>query len=342
MRELIWVATLVVIVGGVMEGSFALPMRFARRWAWENIWMAYSLFGLILIPWIAARASVPNLLNVYRSVPSQTVALAALFGLGWGIANVLFGLAVPIVGMALSFAIIVGMSAALGSLIPLLLSNPERLLEPAGVTIIAGVLLTTLGVALLGSAGRAREKAQAEVRQSLNRSGKSMTFGLALCVLGGLLAPMLNFSFAFGSQLIKQAVAQGAKPAHAVNAIWAIALAGGFLSNGGYCALLLSRNRTWPRFLERGSQSHWVLGAIMAALWTGGVLLYGWGASSMGNLGAAIGWPVFQATTVLASSAVGAAAGEWQNTPPRIVRLNVIGLAALVAAIATLSVGNRM
>ncbi len=342
MHELIWLATLVVVFGGVMEGSFALPMRFARRWAWENIWMAYSLIGLIVIPWIAARASVPDLISVYKLVPLQTLIVTALFGLGWGVANVLFGLAVPIVGMALSIAIIVGMSAALGSFIPLILSDPGRLLRPAGWAIIAGVVLTTLGVALLGIAGRAREKAQAGTGGSLNRSRRSMTFGLALCILGGLLAPMLNFSFAFGSQIIKQAVAQGAKPETAVNAVWVIALAGGFLSNGGYSVFRLNGNRTWSRFWDRGSGSHWALGAVMGLLWTGGVLLYGWGASSLGDLGAAIGWPVFQATTVIASSVIGAMAGEWENTPSRVVRTNNLGLAALVAAIAVLSVGNRL
>jgi L-rhamnose-H+ transport protein len=342
MHELIWFATLVVLVGGIMEGSFALPMRFARHWAWENIWMAYSLIGLIVIPWIAASVSVPALVDAYKAVPLRTLGTTALFGLGWGIANVLFGLAVPIVGIALSIAIIVGMSAALGSLIPLVLSDPGRLLKPTGWMIIAGVVLTTLGVTLLGVAGRAREKAQADTGRSMNRSRRSMTFGLGLCILGGLLAPMLNFSFAFGSQIIKQAVAQGAKPANAVNAVWAIALAGGFLSNGGYCAILLIGNRTWSRFLDGRSRSHWVLGAMMAVLWTGGVLLYGWGASSMGDLGSAIGWPVFQATTVVASSVIGAAAGEWKNTPYWIVRTNTMGLAALVLAIAVLSVGNRI
>ncbi len=133
MHELIWFATLVVLVGGIMEGSFALPMRFARHWAWENIWMAYSLIGLIVIPWIAASVSVPALADAYRAVPLRTLGTTALFGLGWGIANVLFGLAVPIVGIALSIAIIVGMSAALGSLIPLVLSDPWPPAQADGV-----------------------------------------------------------------------------------------------------------------------------------------------------------------------------------------------------------------
>jgi 2-keto-myo-inositol isomerase len=37
-----------------------------------------------------------------------------LFGFGWGVANMLFGLSVPRAGMALSFAIVVGMSASSG------------------------------------------------------------------------------------------------------------------------------------------------------------------------------------------------------------------------------------
>jgi len=336
MPESVWVAIVIVLIGGVMEGSFAVPMKFTRRWEWENIWLVYSVVGLVVIPWTAALISVPDLFAVYRAAPGATLMATAVFGFGWGVANVLFGISVPLAGMALSFAIVVGMSAALGSLIPLMTLTPARLTEPSGALVLAGVVLTLVGVLLLGVAGRAREKAAGQ-----SGAARSITLGLVLCVIAGLLAPMLNFSMAFGNAIVEQAVERGASPGGAVNAIWTIALAGGFLSNAGYCVWKLAKNRTWSGF-GKGPASYWLLAAMMGVLWTGGLLLYGRGASAMGSLGAAIGWPVFQATMIVVSSAAGALAGEWRGAGQRFLRVNSAGLATLVLAIIVLSIGNRM
>jgi len=333
-------ATVSVLLGGLMEGSFALPLRLAKKWRWENIWMVYSVVGLVVIPWTVAGATVPHLLAVYKSVSGRIILLTGLFGLGWGVANVLFGLAVPIVGMAFSFAVVVGMSAALGSLIPLIFSTSGRLLGTSGLIVMTGVLLTSLGVFLLGMAGKAREESQA--RHGTNvRPRKVLSMGMALCILAGLLAPMLNYSFAFGSEITSQAIRWGASPTEAVNSIWAIALAGGFISNGGYCLLRLNKNQTWGNFRQKGAISEYALAALMGVLWTGGILFYGWGASGMGKLGAAIGWPTFQGTMVVISSFLGIASGEWRGVKARFFRLNNLGLAVIVVAIIILSIGKR-
>lgn len=333
-------ATLAVLLGGIMEGSFALPMRLAKRWRWENTWMVYSAVGLVVIPWAVAGATVPHLLRVYSSVSSRTILMTGLFGLGWGVANVLFGLAVSLVGMAFSFAVVVGMSAALGSLVPLVLSSSGRLLGTSGLIVIIGVLLTSLGVVLLGLAGRGRERLQGSDSASVHPRN-AFAWGMTLCILAGLLAPMLNYSFAFGSEITTQAIRLGASPTEAVNAIWAVALVGGFVSNGGYCLIRLNRNQTWGEFQKNGALVNCALATLMGVLWTGGLLFYGWGASGMGNLGAAAGWPAFQGTMIVTSSFLGIMSGEWHGVKARFFRINNIGLSTVVIAIIILSIGKR-
>jgi len=340
MTETIGLAILLVLIGGAMEGSFALPMQRTQRWAWENVWLIYSVVGLIVIPWIAAWITVPHLFLVYHQVAGRTLFMAALFGFGWGIANVLFGLALPLVGMAITFAVIVGMSAALGSFIPLLLSHRNRLFQPSGLLILAGVALALVGVVFLGAAGQARERQKSD--KSAPSTGTRATLGLILCVIAGFLAPMLNFSFAFGSAISSRAIQQGAAPSQAANAIWAISLAGGFVSNGGYSLVRLYKDHTWARMTATGTLSHYALSSLMGVLWTVGLLLYGWGASSLGSLGASVGWPVFQATIVLVSSTLGMVAGEWLHVERRTFRLNIAGLVLLILAIVVLSFGSRM
>jgi L-rhamnose-proton symport protein (RhaT) len=341
MAQSFWPATLAVLLGGLAQGSFLLPMRLARRWAWENIWMVYSVVGLLLIPGVAARATIPHLMLVYQSVPTRTLILAALFGFGWGVANVLFGRAATLVGMALSFAVVVGMSAALGCLIPLLFSTPQRFFQPSGLLVLVGVALTTLGIVLLGFAGRSRESTTLERDKSDSPSSNRMMTGLVLSVMAGLLAPMLNYSFAFGSRIRDEATHHGAAVGQAANAIWLLALAGGCVSNGVYAAVRLFRSGTWSNFWGDQTLSQYALSSLMGVLWTGGLLLYGWGATGLGDLGAAVGWPMFQATIIVFSSMLGIAMGEWRNVESRVYRTNILGVSFLVIAIIVLSIGNR-
>jgi L-rhamnose-H+ transport protein len=75
---------LLIGLGGVMEGLFALPMKFTPKWSWENIWAAGSLSALILVPWPLALFTVPHLMSIYSSAPISAVLLAIVFGAGWG------------------------------------------------------------------------------------------------------------------------------------------------------------------------------------------------------------------------------------------------------------------
>jgi hypothetical protein len=44
-----------------------MPMKYARKWAWENAWLAWTVFALVVLHLAAALVTVPNLLIVYRS-----------------------------------------------------------------------------------------------------------------------------------------------------------------------------------------------------------------------------------------------------------------------------------
>jgi L-rhamnose-H+ transport protein len=336
-------AIIIVLFGGMMTGSFSLPMKHITFWEWENIWGVYSITALLIIPWIVAAVTIPGLLAVYESVPALTLLLTLLFGFAWGISSVLFGVAIPIAGMALSFAIAVGLSAGLGSLIPLLLLTPARLRTASGGLIVGGLLLTLLAVGLLAVAGRGREKADRENSKDVPpEKRRSIGLGLLLCVLSGFLGPALNFSFAFGSKIMDQAVTRGAARINASHAVWAVSLLGGLISNAGYAAWKLQRNGTWKLYRRSGVWMNWALGALMGAFWTGGILLYGRGSILLGELGPAIGWPIFQATVVIVSSVLGALSGEWRNAEARFVWMNIAALVLLMLAIVVLSIGNRV
>ena len=93
---------LLAMFGGIMVGNCMVPLNYLRRWRWENAWIVFSLVALILIPWALAFLRVPNLTAVYAAVGIGSFTMPVLYGAGWGVAQVLFGLAVVRIGMALS------------------------------------------------------------------------------------------------------------------------------------------------------------------------------------------------------------------------------------------------
>src|SRR5713226_790651 len=165
-----------VVLAGILQGSFAAPMKRMSAWRWENIWLLFALSGLIIFPWIITFATVPNVLVVYSGASTSTFIKVVSFGLLWGAGATLFGLGISRVGMALGFALILGITASFGSLIPMVILHPEELYLKRGIALIIGTVVMVLGLAFLALAGRARERDQAIAGA---RSG--FTVGLVIC-----------------------------------------------------------------------------------------------------------------------------------------------------------------
>src|SRR5208282_2724614 len=168
-HEIGW-GLMLVFVGGMLNGSFAAPMKRLSAWRWENIWLLYSLSGLLILPWIIAVATVPHLGDVFQQSSGAVLTKVALFGFAWGIGGLLFGQGIARVGLALGFAVILGITSSFGSLLPLAILHRDQLGTRHGVTLIAGTLIMTLGLVFLALAGKRREREQASAAAT-GRSG---------------------------------------------------------------------------------------------------------------------------------------------------------------------------
>ena len=326
----------VVTLAGILNGSFAAPMKLMPGWRWENSWLIFALSGLIVFPWIIGFATVPNLASVYAGASPSTLIKVVLFGLLWGVGSTLFGLGISRVGMALGFAVILGITASFGSLLPLAILHPEQLGATRGLALIAGTAVMVLGLVLLALAGRIREHDLGA--SSGMRSG--FTIGLVICILSGIFSSMMNFSFVFGDELRLRALQSGASNAMAANPIWALTVTGGFVANFLYCVYLLNKNRTWSVFREGNPPIYWPLGISMGLLWFGGTVFYGMGAASLGSLGAIVGWPIFMTIDIIVALFWGALSGEWKGASRRALIRNWMGVAVLLVAIGLISAGN--
>jgi L-rhamnose-H+ transport protein len=328
---------LIAMFGGFMAGNCMLPLKYLRRWQWENVWIVFSLVALIVVPWILAFFRVPELMGVYASVNIGAFIMPFLFGAGWGVAQVLFGLAVLRIGMALSFATTIGLGAALGAIVPILLKHPAVMKTPHGVALLGGVFLMVAGVIVCSWAGRRREREQRAETPTMGKG--SFTSGLIMAAVAGLLSPMLNYSLAFGDTFVLEALRHHAKAPDAPYAVWPIALAGGAVPNLVYGFWLVVRNKSWDNFFPVWPQI--LLGTIMGVLWMGSVAAYGTATTLLGLLGASVGWSIYQISMILTSNISGWIAGEWDGVGVRSKVALWLGLFLLGSATLVITYGNH-
>ena len=239
------------------------------------------------------------------------------------------------IGITLAFSIVLGTSAAVGSLIPMVSLHREHLSSTAGYAVLGADALVLLGVTLCAFAGKIREGPRTQSTSSQERTSQ----GLLLSLFCGLLASLMNFGGAFGTLLAQVARSFGANGLNAINAIWRPLMLSGAVPNVLYCAWLMKRNSSGYRYRE--GRSHWMLAAIMAVFWFGSTLLYGLATSQLGAWGPILGWLLFMSLIVITATMLGMFTGEWKGCGPLPIRIQWTGVTVLVLAIFILAGSTR-
>jgi L-rhamnose-H+ transport protein len=331
-------AILLVLCAAIMNAAYSLPMKLNKKWQWEHSWFAFSVLGVAVVPTIIALITIPQLWSTYSTVSTGTLAAMVLFGASWGVSLVFFGLALTRLGLAITFAVCLGTSAAVGALTPLIAQHPELVMTRQGGLIILGVIVIIIGVALCGLAGKHREAA---LQQASATARHGFWGGYLLAFVSGILGSMLNLGLAFGGSIQRAAQEHGASQAMMSNAVWLPCLYAGFLPGAIYCYMLMRRNGNVAALRLPGTWYYWLVGASMGFLWFGSIILYSISTVKLGDLGTSIGWPLFLASIVVASTRCGALTGEWARTGTRPIRTMIAGVGFLVLAIAILSYAGR-
>ena len=66
---------LLVLAAGLFQGSFMLPMKFTRGWAWENTWLVFSATAYLVWPWFLAALTLPHLGTAIASTSGRSLTL---------------------------------------------------------------------------------------------------------------------------------------------------------------------------------------------------------------------------------------------------------------------------
>ncbi len=335
-----WLGMGIVFVSGALNGSFALPMKYAKAWRWENTWLALTTAALLIAPLVLAVGFIPNLTEVYRGLPFRTLLIPLIFGFLWGIAQVTFGISIAVVGMALAFAVVSGMSCVSGSLVPMAVLHPHEILSSQGILILVSIPILLTGLLLYGMAGRRREREQALPKQASAAVAMSFVAGLAICIFTGILGPAWNIGFALSGDIKQRAETLGAGPQTSNYALWLLVLGAGFIPSLVYCSYLLFRHGTWSLFRAKGSSREALLGVAAGLLWLSGVVGYGVGATLIGTYGVSAGFVVFTAAQILTANMLGVVTGEWKTTSSRTRWLLKGAVAVILISVVVVNLGG--
>lgn len=338
MGTMISAGVLLAVLSGMMNGSFTLPMRFLGKWEWENVWSLFIACACLLLPALLVSILAPQSWAILAHAPSRALAIAALTGFAWGFGAILFGQSVSAIGISLANTLVLAISSALGSLLPILLLAPQKLMAREGHRILLGVAVEIIGFVLCGMAGRMREKAANTGAGRGAMVGHARPVGIALLMaLGsGVLSAVFNIGFSLAKPIADYGRAAGLSNFAGTNLIWCVMLAAGAVSNLGFCLYLMLKNKSAGKFVQPASVRLYALSLVMGLLWGGSIFVYGASASRLGSLGTSIGWPLSLAVGLLLANAIGIGLGEWKAATQRARVWMYSGIVVLLAAVGIL------
>jgi L-rhamnose-H+ transport protein len=173
-------------IGGFASGSFYMPFKKVKGWAWENYWIVGGLFSWLIVPPLAAWLTIPHFGQIISAAAPTVILYTFIFGLLWGIGGLTYGLGVRYLGVSLGSSIILGLCMVFGALIPSVYYQffPQTGKDSIGaiagstwgLTVLAGLVVCIVGIIICGKAGTMKDQQLriAEEEDPVNPSHKKL------------------------------------------------------------------------------------------------------------------------------------------------------------------------
>jgi len=319
------------------------PQKKVHGWSWQTYWLAQAFVCWLLLPVVIAWLTIPNLAAVLEQAPASAMQRSFFLGMAYGVGGTAFGIAIRYVGFSLTYAISVGISCVLGTLLPPLVNDTlgEVLQTNGAAYLMSGVALGLAGIALCGVAGRRKEKDLDQQQQ--HRAGFSLAKGLPLCLLAGILSALYGFSIDQGKPIADVAEQMGAGSLR-TNVVYIFSNTGAFVTTLIYCLYLHSKQKTFREFGSLAGNGgaisvNYVMALLTGLLWYGQFFFYGLGTVRMGKYDFT-SWAIHMIMLVLFSTLAGVMMKEWKHCRRQTKNVLAGALAVLVAAVLLLTYGN--
>ncbi len=332
----IFAALIYIFIGGIINGSFALPTKNIKHWHFENIWLHYAVWAFLILPWAIIFLLAPNAAAVYLHLPTPALIALMVGGILFGVGQACFAQCLKIIGFGLGFVINIGLGTGLGFLLPLVVLHPEKIFTWFGFTTLIGIILIIAGLAISCQAGKQRDTYTKQMRPDLQPTG-SYQLGIVLAVIAGFCSALQNFTFAATHGLQTVALNAGMNHLAAAMIIWPVFLTFTFIPYAIYMVYLLRKNNTLSRFQISGSRVNFLWTIQMAIFWYCALILYSQASLLIGNLGPVVGWPLFMVLIILAANFWGWRHHEWSHVSKAIARRALSAIGLLILAVVVLA-----
>lgn len=368
-------------LGGFASATNFIPFRRIKRWSWEVYWIIQGIAAWLVAPIVFASLLVPNLFSILHRAPATSIGYALLCGVLWGVGGLTFGLAIRYLGLALGYAIALGLCTVFGTLIPPIYDHSITTVirEPSGRIILIGILLCLVAVAINGLAGLSKEhELTPQARAEAGERDFSFGKGIVVAVFAGIMSSFFAFGLKAG-----ESIGNLAKMELAANhrldlwqnlPILVVVLWGGFLTNFLWSIVLIIKNRSFRQFLgtpgnnpmratevsgqtlidfdpldpssykritSRTLVANYFFASLAGVIWYLQFFFYSMGQTRMGRYDFS-SWTLHMASIIIFATLWGLAFKEWHGTSRRTQLLVGAGLFLLIASTLVVGYGNYL
>jgi L-rhamnose-H+ transport protein len=244
-------------LGGLASGSFYVPYRGVKRWAWETFWLTGGFFSWIIAPWFFGLLMTKDLLAVLHETSGTVLFWTFFFGLLWGVGGLTFGLTMRYLGLSLGMAVVLGLCAAFGTLIPPIFRG-EFMVQVVGTNsgrvILLGIFVCLLGIAAAGVAGIFKERNMSPEQQKVTIKEFDLKKGVGVAMLSGVMSACFAYGLAAGDPIKTLTMKHGTPDLWQGLPVLVVVLIGGFTTNFIWCLILNLRNKTGYQYFTSVSR----------------------------------------------------------------------------------------
>jgi L-rhamnose-H+ transport protein len=329
---------------------------------------------------LIASIFVPHVFLILKEAPRSSIGWAVLFGVLWGIGGLTFGLAVRYLGVALGYAIALGLCTAFGTLIPPIYAGKLGAIAhtTSGQVILLGVAVCLLAVVINGLAGWSKEReVTPEEKIEMGEKEFSLFRGITVAIFAGIMSSFFAFGLAAGKPIGTIAkthlLAEGRLDLWQNLPVLVVVLWGGFASNLVWSVILIVKNKSVMQFtgtpgdnpMQAGKISgetledinptvdpaqriapgillqNYAFAALAGVIWYFQFFFYSMGQTKMGRYDFS-SWTLHMASIILFATLWGLVLKEWTGTSRRTRLLVALGLATLIGSTLIIGWGNRI
>ncbi len=339
-------------IGGFASGSFYMPFKKVRGWAWESYWIIGGVFSWLIVPPLAAWLTLPGFSEIIMNTPAATLKYTLMFGVLWGIGGFTYGLGVRYLGMSLGNSVVLGFCSAFGALVPSIYYNffpasgkttfTEMITTTWGQVVLAGVALCLLGIYICGRAGMLKERELSDDQKKESVAEFSLIKGLFVAIASGILSSCFNFGIEAGKPMAEAAVASGLNPLYQNNVTYVVLLWGGLTTNFIWCMVLNARNKTFGDYTNAKSPlgKNYIFSALAGTTWFLQFFFYGMGESKLGN--GASSWILHMAFIILIANGWGIILKEWNGVSKKTRTTIIVGISTIILSVLVVGYGNAI